>query len=61
MKSKSVKILPYYNNWKPWFAWYPVRAFSSEMEYCWVWWETVEKRYIFGDLFDDSVDYRAIK
>ena len=39
--------------WRPWFAWYPVRAKLSSLEkpqpyeapWRWAWWEWVETRY----------------
>ncbi len=29
--------------WRPWFAWCPVKAKESDSQYYWVWLETVQR------------------
>jgi len=48
----------YWDDWKPWFAWYPIRVNSFQV----IWLETVEKKwkhfYIYDVKFRNNFEYR---
>lgn len=39
----TVRHQHYANDWRRWFAWYPVRIGVAD-GFVWVWWEYVERR-----------------
>lgn len=52
------KNVPFFNRWRPWFAWYPVKVDEQE----WRWLERVERRDINYTVFDEKLrltEYRS--
>ena len=47
MRSREIEVEPVDDrDWKPWYAWHPVRVSVSDSRYVWVWREHLERRRI---------------